>query len=104
MPRPMWMQGITQRITLLCEVYQHLEDKLTKAGADTDDILALTTAREGATNLRNYFTIAGKKANAETAVKVAGATAKHCIATWIMTRSASHEQMWHTAEPPTSPS
>ena len=35
--------------------------------------------REGATNLRNYFTIAGKKANAETAVKVAGATAKHCI-------------------------
>ena len=30
-------------------------------------------------NLRNYFTIAGKKANAETAVKVAGATAKHCI-------------------------
>ena len=60
-------------------VYQHLEDKLTKAGADTDDILALTTTREGATNLRNYFTIAGKKANAETAVKVAGATAKHCI-------------------------
>ena len=60
-------------------VYQHLEDKLTKAGADTDDILALTTTREGATNLRNYFSIAGKKANAETAVKVAGATAKHCI-------------------------
>ena len=53
-------------------VYQHLEDKLTKAGA-------LTTSREGATNLRNYFSIAGKKANAETAVKVAGATAKHCI-------------------------
>ena len=60
-------------------VYQHLEDKLTKAGADTDDILALTTTREGATNLRDYFSIAGKKANAETAVKVAGATAKHCI-------------------------
>ena len=38
-------------------VYQHLEDQLTKAGADTDDILALTTTREGATNLRNYFTI-----------------------------------------------
>ena len=49
-------------------VYQHLEDQLTKAGADTDDILALTTTREGATNLRNYFTIADKKANAETAV------------------------------------
>ena len=39
-------------------VCQHLEDQLTKAGADTDDILALTTTREGATNLRNYFTIA----------------------------------------------
>ena len=60
-------------------VYQHLEDQLAKAGSDTDDILALTTTREGATNLRNYFSIAGKKANAETAVKVAGATAKHCI-------------------------
>ena len=60
-------------------VYQHLEDQLTKAGADTDDILALTTTREGATSLRNYFTIADKKASAETAVKVAGATAKHCI-------------------------
>ena len=60
-------------------VYQHLEDQLAKAGSDTQDILALTTAREGATNLRNYFSIADKKANAETAVKVAGATAKHCI-------------------------
>ena len=60
-------------------VYQHIEDQLTKAGSDTDDILALTTTREGATNLRNYFSIAGKKANAKTAVKVAGATAKHCI-------------------------
>ena len=55
-------------------VYQHIEDQLTKAGSDTDDILALTNTREGATNLRNYFSIAGKKANAETAVKVAGAT------------------------------
>ena len=60
-------------------VYQHLEDQLAKAGSDTEDILALTTTREGATNLRNYFSIADKKANAETAVKVAGATAKHCI-------------------------
>ena len=60
-------------------VYQHLEDQLAKAGSDTEDILALTTTREGATNLRNYFSIAEKKANAETAVKVAGATAKHCI-------------------------
>ena len=60
-------------------VYQRLEDQLAKAGSATEDILALTTTREGATNLRNYFSIADKKANAETAVKVAGATAKHCI-------------------------
>ena len=60
-------------------VYQHLEDELTRAGAGNDGILALTTTREGAQNLRNYFDVAWKKANAETAVKVAGATAKHCI-------------------------
>ena len=60
-------------------VYQRLEDELTRAEAGNDCILALTTTREGAQNLRNYFDIAGKKANAETAVKVAGATAKHCI-------------------------
>ena len=58
-------------------VYQHIEDQLTRAGSEADDILALTTTREGATNLRNYFSIAGKKANAETAVKVAGATHRH---------------------------
>ena len=62
-------------------MYQHLEDELTRAEAGNDGILALTTTREGAQNLRNYFDIAGKKANAETAVKVAGATAKHCIVT-----------------------
>ena len=60
-------------------VYQHLEDELTRADAGNEGILALTTTREGAQNLRNYFDIAGKKANAETAVKVAGATARHCI-------------------------
>ena len=59
-------------------VYQHLEDELTRAGAGNEGILALTTTREGAQNLRNYFEIAWKTAN-ETAVKVAGATAKHCI-------------------------
>ena len=60
-------------------VYQHLEDELCRAGAGNDAILALTTTREGAQNLRNYFDITGEKANAETSVKVAGATAKHCI-------------------------
>ena len=60
-------------------VYQHLEDELCRAGAGNEAILALTTTREGATNLHNYFAITGKQANAETAVEVAGATAKHCI-------------------------
>ena len=52
---------------------------LGRARAGTEGILALTTTREGAQNLRNYFEIAWKTANAETAVKVAGATAQHCI-------------------------
>ena len=54
------------------------------------------------------------QANAETAVKVA-ATAKHCIVIHGVSiflsgeghnldYDVSHEQMWHTAEPPTSPS
>ena len=63
-------------------VYQHLEDELTRAGAGNEGILALTTTREGAQNLRNYFEIAWKTANAETAVKVAGATAKQHCHTW----------------------
>ena len=58
---------------------QAQRDRETARAVIADDILALTTTREGATNLRNYFYIADKKANAETAVKVAGATAKHCI-------------------------
>ena len=61
MLRPMCMQGTTQEMTLQCEC------------------INISYNREGATNLRNYFTIADKKTNAETAVKVAGATAKHCI-------------------------
>ena len=61
------------------QVYQHLEDELIRADAGNEGILALTTTREGTQNLRNYFDVAGKKANAETAVKVAGATARHCI-------------------------
>ena len=83
---PLWWKGYRPRVRPKREpkgtkrrVYQHLEDQLAKAGSDTEDILALTTTREGATNLRNYFSIADRKANAETAVKVAGAAAKHCI-------------------------
>ena len=57
------------------KVHQHLEDELTRAGAGNEGILAFTTTREAAQN----FEIAWKTANAETAVKVAGATAKHCF-------------------------
>ena len=76
-------------------VYQHLEDQLAKAEADTDDIFPCNHPGRG-TNLRNYFTIADKKANAETAVKVAGATAKHCIVihgvSTLVAKSASAER------------
>ena len=60
-------------------VYQHLEDELERAGAGSEAVLALTTTSISATNLQNYFHTTGKQANAETAVEVAGATAKHCI-------------------------
>ena len=99
----------------MVRVYQHLEDELTRAGAGNEGILALTTTREGAQNLRNYFDIARKKANAETAVKVAGATAKHCIvihgeSTFLSGegRNLDYDQECFTqaniAWPPTSPS
>ena len=42
-------------------VYQHLEDELHRAGAGSEAILALTTTRDGATNLRNYFEITGSR-------------------------------------------
>ena len=90
-------------------VYQHLEDKLTKAGADTDDILALTTTREGATNLRNYFSIAKRlmqklqsklqvpRPNTASLFTGRQPSSVEKGTTWTMTRSVSHEQMWHTA-------
>ena len=40
------------------KVYQLLEDELARARAGTEGILALTTTREAAQNLRNYFEIA----------------------------------------------
>ena len=51
----MCMQGITRNDPTV-RVYQHLKDQLTKAGADTDDILALTTTGRGSesTQLLHY--------------------------------------------------
>ena len=60
------------------KVYQLLEDELAKARAGTEGILAPTT-QKAAQNLRNYFEIAWKTANAEMAVKAADATAQDCI-------------------------
>ena len=59
--------------------YCHIEDQLLKASAGSDEILVLTTTCSSATTLQNHFHEFGKQANAETAVKVAGATARHCI-------------------------
>ena len=52
---------------------------LPKEGDQSDNILVFTTRRSSAQTLQNYFQQNGKQANAETAVKVAGATARHCI-------------------------
>ena len=67
-------------------VYQHLENELQRAGAGSDAILALTTTRDSATNLQNFFSLTGKQANAETAVKVAGLSRSH--------REALHSHPW----------
>ena len=45
----------------------------------SDSILVLTTRTLSAQHLQGFFQQSGRRANAETAVKVAGATAKHCI-------------------------
>ena len=44
-----------------------------------DAVLVLTTTPTSATALQGHFHDEGKQANAETAVKVAGATARRCI-------------------------
>ena len=46
---------------------------------ETDSVLALTTRTLSAQHLQGFFQQSVRRANAETAVKVAGATAKHCI-------------------------
>ena len=59
--------------------YSYIEQWLNRSDGDGDTTLVLTTARNSAVALQNYFHSNGKKANAETAVKVAGATARRCI-------------------------
>ena len=59
--------------------YQQIEQWLPANEKDADNILVLTTRTNSAQHLQGFFKQSGRRANAETAVKVAGATAKHCI-------------------------
>ena len=60
-------------------VYRQLEQWLPMTDRETDNVLALTTRTYSAQHLQGFFQQSGRRANAETAVKVAGATAKHCV-------------------------
>ena len=60
-------------------VYRQIELWLPMTDRGTDSVLALTTRTLSAQHLQGFFQQSGRRANAETAVKVAGATAKHCI-------------------------
>ena len=78
---------------------------------ETDNVLALTTRTPSAQHLQGFFQQSHWRANAETAVKVAGATAKHCVvlhgkSTFLSGTSSGNDfghecntrvQMWHTA-------
>ena len=59
--------------------YQQIEQWLPMNDRGTDSILVLTTRTSSAQHLQGFFQQSGRRANAETAVKVAGATAKHCV-------------------------
>ena len=60
-------------------VYRQIEKWLPMTDRETDNVLALTTRTQSAQHLQGFFQQSGRRANAETAVKVAGATAKHCV-------------------------
>ena len=44
-----------------------------------DNILVLTTRKDSAQSLRSFCQQSGLRTNVETAVKAAGATARHCV-------------------------
>ena len=60
-------------------VYRQIEQWLPVQDRETDSVLVLTTRTLSAQHLQGFFQQSGRRANAETAVKVAGATAKHCV-------------------------
>ena len=60
-------------------VYLQIESWLAVQAEEPDNILVLTTRKDSATSLRSFCHQSRRNTNVETAVKVAGATAKHCI-------------------------
>ena len=60
-------------------VYLQIESWLPVTDEEQDNILVLTTRKESATSLRSFCHQSRRNTNVETAVKVAGASAKHCI-------------------------
>ena len=60
--------------------FLHIEGLLPRgSGSQRDQVLALTATTASATALRSFFQRKQRPANAEAAVKVAGATAQHSI-------------------------
>ena len=60
-------------------VYLQIESWLAVQAEEPDNVLVLTTRKDSATSLRSFCHQSRRNTNVETAVKVAGATAKHCI-------------------------
>ena len=60
-------------------VYLQIESWLPVKEEEQDNILVLTTRKESAHSLRSFCHQSRRNTNVETAVKVAGATAQHCI-------------------------
>ena len=59
--------------------YRQIEKWLSMDKGGSDNILVLTTRSSSAQHLQGFFQQSSRRANAETAVKVAGATARHCV-------------------------
>ena len=59
--------------------YRQIEKWLPMDKGGSDNVLVLTTRSSSAQHLPGFFQQSGGRANAETAVKVAGAAARHCV-------------------------
>ena len=60
-------------------VYRQIEHWLPVEDEERDNILVLTTRKDSAQSLRCFCQQSRRRTNVKTAVKVAGATARHCI-------------------------